>query len=57
MEASPAFAWAILLFLGLFTLRMFPFINVDLAVRFQMWVRDMVERMEREIDKSDKDDD
>jgi hypothetical protein len=48
---------AILLILAIHTLRMLPWINVDLAVRFQLWLLDMLRRLESSRNDSERDDD
>lgn len=47
----------IALIIGMYTLRMLTFINVDLAIRFQYWLRNLVYRIERKLDEMGRDDD
>jgi hypothetical protein len=49
-----ALPWITLFVLAITTLRYLPFINLDLAVRFQMWLRDLIIRMERKLDEIER---
>ena len=53
---TPLFGWGLLLLLGLATLRYLPFINVDLAFRLQLWLRNVQRRLEEELEELKRED-
>jgi hypothetical protein len=57
MAAPAGLVWVFVLLLIITTLRLLPFINLDLALRLQLWLMDLKTRIERKLDEIERDDD
>jgi len=48
--------YAIFLMMGLWTLRMLPWINADAAFRLQIWMTDLLDSLHKKLEDLEKED-